>query len=158
MDALAIILSALAAGGAASTREVTAQAVKDAYSALKALVVRRFGNETDLATTIERLEKNPDSKPRLDSLREELQVAGAGSDMELVSLASGLLDILKANARQQGNFMAILHGSGAIAQGVGAVAAAAGGVVVGGGEHGAVTISSSVQAPAGNARVSSRDE
>jgi len=133
MDPVTIIVAALVAGAAAATKDVAAQAVRDGYNGLKALVVRKFGQKADVAPALVALEKKPDSGARQEVLKEELTTAGAGEDAEVVQQAQRLVDLLKEQGLITGpSYQAVLHGSGAIAQGPGAVAAGSGGVAIGG--------------------------
>jgi len=141
MDPITIIVTAVAAGAAVAAKDVAAQAVKDGYAALKTLIVRKFGEQADVAAAVEQVEKKPDSKPRQGVLKEELETAGAGQDAEVVRQAQALLDLLKGHGQALGvTYQAELRGSGAIAQGPGAVAAGARGVAVGGDVKGGVIV------------------
>jgi hypothetical protein len=141
MDPITIVVTAVAAGAVAATKDVAAQVVKDGYSALKALIVRKFGPKGDVAGAVEMVEKKPDSEARQAVLREELEIAEATQDVEVVQQAQALLDLLKQHGLSAGlSYQATLTGSGAIAQGPGAVAAGAGGVIVGGDVQGDVHI------------------
>jgi hypothetical protein len=137
MDPITLIVTAATAGAVAASKDVAAQAVKDGYAALKALIVRKFGQKVDVAA----LEKDPDSKARQGVLKEELETAGAAQDAEVVQQAQALLDLLKQHGLEAGpSYQAELRGSGAIAQGPGAVAAGKGGVAVGGDVKGDVRV------------------
>ena len=132
MDPITIIVTAIAAGAVAATKDVTAQAVKDGYAALKTLIVRKFGQKADVADAVEVVEKKPDSEARQAVLREELETAGAAQDTELVRQAQALLDLLKQHGLTAGpSYQATVIGSGAIGQGPGAVTTGAGGAIVG---------------------------
>jgi hypothetical protein len=137
MDPITIIVTALVAGAAAAAKDAASQAVKDGYAGLKTLVVRKFGAESEVAGALEGVEKNPDSKGRQETLKEELAAAGADHDSELVGQAQALLDLLGEHGLAP-SYCAELRGSGAIAQGPGAVAAGAGGVAVGGSVQGGI--------------------
>ena len=141
MDPIAIIVTAVAAGAVAASKDVAAQAVKDGYAGLKALIVRKFAEKADVADAVEGVEKKPDSEARQSVLKEELEAAGAAQDADLVQQAQALLDLLKQHGLEPAtSYHAELRGSGAIAQGPGAVAAGAGGVAVGGDVKGGVHI------------------
>ncbi len=141
MDPLTVIISALTAGAAASAKDVVAQAVKDGYVGLKALIVRQFGQKADVEAALEGVEKKPDSEARQAVLKEELETAGAAQDAEVVRQAQALLELLKQHGLVSGpSYQATVKGSGAIAQGEGAVAAGAGGVAVGGNVTGSTII------------------
>ena len=74
MEPLSTILAALVAGAGASAKEVTIQAVKDGYGALKALLLRKFGPATGVATSIQRVENEPDSVALQGALKDELSL------------------------------------------------------------------------------------
>ena len=95
MDAITLtaITSAIAAGAAASAKDLASAAVKDAYSGLKALVVRKYAS-VDLAP----VERMPESANKRGSLEEDLAKAGAGDDTELRALARALADALAKDA------------------------------------------------------------
>ena len=129
MEPVSMIVAAIVAGAVTATKDVAAQAVKDGYEGLKALIVRKFGEDSDVADAVNGMEKKPDSKGRQETLKEELEAAQAGQDAEVVKKAQTLLDLLK---EYEPSYYAELRGSGAIAQGEGAVAAGKRGVAVGG--------------------------
>ena len=127
------IVAALAAGVLSGTQTVAAQAVQDAYAALKAQIRAKFGDESDLADAVDKLEARPDSAPRKSVLAEEVERAGADKDADLLALAQALLEALPP---QGDTYTATLTGDGAIAQGKGATAVGKGGVYIGGDARG----------------------
>ncbi len=139
MEPVSMIVTALVAGAVAATKDVAAQAVKDGYAGLKALIVRKFGEDSDVVDAVNGVEKKPDSKGRQETLKEELETARAGQDAEVVQGAQALLDVLKAHGLAP-SYRAEVHGSGAIAQGEGAVAAGERGVSVGGDVRGSTIV------------------
>lgn len=72
------------------------QAIKDGYDALKALLGRKFGTESDLAKAVDGIEKKPDSDGRRVTLKEEVEAAKATQDHELMQAATALLDKIKS--------------------------------------------------------------
>lgn len=72
------------------------KAVGDAYEGVKALVLRKFGAESDLADALKKLEKQPDAQWRQDALQGEAEAAGADKDEEIIKAAQALLDAVKA--------------------------------------------------------------
>jgi hypothetical protein len=67
-------------------------AVKDAYEAVKAYLVRKFGKPSEVVKAVETLEAKPDSMGRQATLAEEIATAGAARDAELLKLAQALLE------------------------------------------------------------------
>jgi hypothetical protein len=70
--------------------------VKDGYEALKAVIRRKFGKDSDLSDAVDKLEKNPTSPGRKETLKEELATAKADQDAELIQAAQALLEKVKA--------------------------------------------------------------
>ena len=133
MDPVTLIVTALAAGAAAAAKDVGGEAVKNAYSGLKALIAKKFGPKTDVKAAIASVEQKPDSSNRKGVLKEELEAAGAGKDEELLRQAQAFVELLEKNGVQTGvSYTATNSGSGAIAQGPGAIAAGQGGIAAGG--------------------------
>lgn len=75
---------------------LTEKAVQDAYGALKSLLARKFGNNSELVTSADALEKNPDSAGRRETLKEELAAARAHGDEEIVAAARALIEAIKS--------------------------------------------------------------
>lgn len=101
------------------------KAVGDAYEGVKALVLRKFGAESDLAEAVKRLEQKPEAQARQQLLKEEAEAAGADKDEEIIKAAQALLDAVKA---QPGGAEAVrsivnqqVSGSGHIFSGTGHV-------------------------------------
>ena len=65
--------------------------VKDSYNALKGALKQKFGSESDLVDAVDKLEKKPDSEGRKAMLQEEMEMAKAIADADLVGLAQKLL-------------------------------------------------------------------
>ena len=65
-------------------------AVKDAYEALKALIVRKLGPDAEVTKAVKALEASPGSAGRREVLTEEMKNAAADKDAELLRLAEVL--------------------------------------------------------------------
>jgi hypothetical protein len=138
MDPTITIMTAIVAGAAAASKDVAAQAVKDAYAGLKTLITRKFGDKADVEGAIQGVEKKPGSDSRKGVLQEELEDAQAGQANDVVEQAKTLLELLEEHGEV--TYKAELEGSGAIAQGPGAQAAGERGVVIGGDAQGSTII------------------
>ncbi len=90
------IVAAIAAGVTAGATEVGKQAIVDAYSGLKTLLKDKFGNESEVVKSVEGVEKRPESDTRKELLKEEVSLAKADKDPDIVAAAQALLDQLKA--------------------------------------------------------------
>jgi len=124
------ILSALAAGAIAATKDTATKAVKDGYQALKKLVEQRFAGKPVAETALAEHAKKPEvwKAPLSDALTE----TGADKDEEIIRRANDLLKALKQARAGDSN---VVSGSGAIAT-TGGVAAGEGGTAVGGSVYG----------------------
>jgi hypothetical protein len=87
MDPLSSIFAAVLAGAATAMQATVADAVKDAYAALKRIVVERYRG-VDL-TIVERDPTAPDNRRALER---QLRDSGASGDVDLLSRAKALLD------------------------------------------------------------------
>ncbi len=89
MDPITVLLSALSLAGRA-LQPTADQAIKDSYTGLKGLIIRKFGQSNpDLERTLTKLEKNPEAyKPAAEA---ELKEAKADQDQEVIDRATTLL-------------------------------------------------------------------
>ena len=78
-----------------ATAAVGSSAIKDSYSALKALLKKKFGEKNDLVEAVNKLEAKPKSEARKATVQEEVETAKANDDPEIVQLAQDLLDKIK---------------------------------------------------------------
>jgi hypothetical protein len=101
--------------------KVGGQAVQDGYAGLKDLLLRKFGEKSDLADAVTKLEQKPESEARKGMVAEEVEASEADKDQEILAVAKQLLEQLNGG-QSQGNVF-IHQGSGEqnIAQGVGAI-------------------------------------
>lgn len=83
MDAISVILSALVNGFLSAVAE-------DAYKALKNAIQRKYSH-----INIAKLEENPTSIQYQEEIRKELKNSGIENDSEILSLATGLLDVIE---------------------------------------------------------------
>jgi hypothetical protein len=88
MDPVTIIVMALAMGAAAGLKPTAEQAVKDAYSGLKQILITRYKiSQTSLA----QLEENPQSKARQSVVQETLKHDQVVGDEELLQQAKSVM-------------------------------------------------------------------
>ena len=119
MDPITLALvAALTAGATSGVTEVAKKAIVDGYEGLKALLKKKFGNNTDVSDAIDKLQAKPDSPARRATLGEELTAANAVSDPELVSAAQSLLALIKNLPQGDQHVQQIAQGTG-IAQAAG---------------------------------------
>ncbi|BEP13413.1 hypothetical protein acdb102_17240 [Acidothermaceae bacterium B102] len=116
MDPVTLIVAALAAGAGTGLKDTTAQAVKDAYAGLKALVLRRVHDTPAGEVAVVEHEKDPDtwSAP----LAKTLATSGAGQDGELVAAAQRLMELLDPAGAQAGTYTVTATGDHSVAAGV----------------------------------------
>ena len=76
-------------------------AIKDSYKALKSALKKKFGSESDLVDAVEKLEKKPDSEGRKAMLQEEIETAKVNEQPEILQLAQDLLNKIKEQPEGQ---------------------------------------------------------
>ena len=79
----------------AALANLSKDAIKDGYNALKAAFKKKFGSESDLVDAVEKLEKKPDSEGRKATVQEEIEAAKVNDDPDIIRLAQDLLDKIK---------------------------------------------------------------
>ena len=79
----------------AALANLSKDAIKDSYNALKSALKKKFGEKSELIDTIDRLEKKPDSEGRKATLQEEVENAKVNDAPQILQLAQDLLDKLK---------------------------------------------------------------
>jgi hypothetical protein len=72
MDPVTLILGGLVAGASASSQAVGSEAVKDSYSALKALIQRKLAGKRDAELVLHKYEEKPEAwkEPFKETLRQ----------------------------------------------------------------------------------------
>ncbi len=79
----------------AALANLSKDAIKDGYGALKAALKKKFGAESDLVDAVDKLEKKPDSEGRKATLQEEVEIAKVNDHSDIIQLAQDLLDKIK---------------------------------------------------------------
>jgi hypothetical protein len=90
------IIAAISRGAVTGASDTAKSAIADAYQGLKALITKKFGDHSDVAEAIDKLEAKPESGARRQSVLEELQAINSTSDPELVSAAQSLVKLIRA--------------------------------------------------------------
>jgi hypothetical protein len=89
------IIAALLSGAATGACTVGENAVVDTYDALKSLIKRKFGVDSDLSHALNKLEANPDSAGRQLILQEEVIKSKVDEDAVINKISANLLALLE---------------------------------------------------------------
>jgi hypothetical protein len=84
-------------------------AIKDGYDALKSALNKRFGANSDLLESIDKLEKDPSREDRIATVRKEFELTQDNDDQEILALARDLLDKIKDHSGNQQAFNQSQH-------------------------------------------------
>jgi hypothetical protein len=108
-DALSLILAALSGGAVAALKETAGQAVKDAYQALKGMVLRKLGDQPAAKEVVERYPAQPEvwEKPLAQLLNE----SGADRDAALLQAAGRLMALVDPQNDAIGKYRLTITGS-----------------------------------------------
>jgi len=121
VDPLSLIVSALVAGAAAAGKDVTSNAIKDAYKGLKKLLTERFHHKganqaptsgstaVDPVAVLEAHEAKPDTWAA--PLHDALSATGADRDQEILAAAQALLDQVDPQGSAAGKYRIDLRGA-----------------------------------------------
>lgn len=93
MEPTALIVSALVAGAATALKETASQAVKDAYTGLRALIQKHFAGKLEAEMALAQHEKKPEvwEAPLKDALAE----TGTDKDEAILQAAEKLLKLVQ---------------------------------------------------------------
>ena len=89
----AITLSLALGAGTIAGKEVVSAVVKDAYTALRGLIKKRYPQ-----VSVEQIEQLPGSKSHRAVVEKDLTASGAGQDTELVAVAHNLIMLVQQHA------------------------------------------------------------
>jgi hypothetical protein len=101
MEPISLITGALLAG----LKDVSTQAVKDAYAGLKSLIIRRFKDRENPAgeTAIKKFEEKPEAwQAALEDSLKEIQIQ---NDSEIIKAAQKLAQLAAPEQFSQGKFI-----------------------------------------------------
>ncbi len=114
MDPVTLITTALVAGAAAGGKDAATSLAKDAYAALKALLMRRVAATPAAdAAAIERHETDPETYEA--PVKKVITVAGADKDDEILSAARRVLELTDPAGAQAGKYEITASGERAVA-------------------------------------------
>ncbi|HEX8682945.1 MAG TPA: hypothetical protein VF707_11565 [Ardenticatenaceae bacterium] len=114
------IVAALTLGVAQGARQVGEAAVVDSYNALKAVLRRKFGDQSDVVEAVDKLEARPDSEGRWTMLKEEIEATSAHQDPDVQQAAQALQQQIAAQPGGQQQLQQIQQAIGSnIAQNLG---------------------------------------
>jgi hypothetical protein len=74
---------------------LSTDAIKEGYEALKAGLKKKFGAQSDLCEAVGKLEQKPDSEARKAAVQEEVAAVSGNTDPEIVQLLENLLEKLR---------------------------------------------------------------
>lgn len=106
----AALIAAAVAGATGGLTDVSKTALVDAYSALKAAIQKRFGQQHALVKAVEAVEAKPTSAGRQTTLVEEVKDSGADQDAMLITLAEQIRQLLKEHAKTNAAIQQIITG------------------------------------------------
>ena len=79
----------------AALANLSKDAIKDGYIALKDALKKKFGETSDVVDAVDKLEKSPDREDRKATVKTEIEIAKVNDDPEILKLVQDLLDKLK---------------------------------------------------------------
>ena len=68
----------------AALANLSKDAIKDSYVALKAALKKKFGETSDVVDAVDKLEKKPDSEARKAMVKEEIEIAKVNEDPDII--------------------------------------------------------------------------
>jgi hypothetical protein len=99
----AAIVAAVSAGAIGGLTEASKTALTDAYGKLKALLIKKFGHESQVVQAVEQVEAKPTSDARKALLAEEVAAAKADQESDLLALAQAVQQVLASSTDHGGH-------------------------------------------------------
>ncbi|GHO98024.1 hypothetical protein KSF_080720 [Reticulibacter mediterranei] len=99
----ATIVAAVSAGAIGGLTDLSKTALTDAYGKLKALLVKKFGKESEVVQAVEQVEAKPASDARKALLAEEVAAVKADQDNELLAGARTIQQVLQSLPEHTGH-------------------------------------------------------
>jgi hypothetical protein len=113
------IVAALTAGATAGITDTAKTAISEAYQALKDLLCKKFGGESNLVRSVEVLEAKPASVQRQQILDEEIIGVRAYQDQDIVQAVQRILQQIKAQPGGERHVQHVIGDYNAVVQGTG---------------------------------------
>ncbi len=107
----AAIIAAAVAGATGGLTDISKTALVETYSALKAAIQKRFGQQHTLIKAIEAVEANPLSAGQQTVLVEEVKDTKVDQDPKLTALAEQICQLLKIRHRPVPQYNRSLQGT-----------------------------------------------
>jgi hypothetical protein len=108
MDPISLIVAALVAGAAASSKEVAGSAIKDAYNGFKELIIRKFGGNAKAEQTLADHEQDAETYEK--PLGKMLKQAGADQDQSILEAAQQLMAQVDSRGAAAGDYNIQFYG------------------------------------------------
>jgi len=102
MDTLTLVITALTTGSAASVRDTASESLKDAYTGLKTLILRKFAGKAAAEIALAQHEVKPDVWRT--PLEEELREAEISQDENIIKAAQWVMTLVQPQQAVQGKF------------------------------------------------------
>ena len=80
----------------AALANLSSTVIKDAYDALKTVINRKWGADSQLSKAVKNLEEKPDSSGRKEVLQEEVKAANADQEPQLHELAQAIFKAVES--------------------------------------------------------------
>ena len=106
------IIAAITAGAATGATDVAKKAIADGYDALKGLIKKKFGGNSQVVDAMDKLQAKPDSAGRRETLAEEIREIKAAEQPELLAAAGSLLELIKAMPNGEQHIQQVAQGTG----------------------------------------------
>jgi hypothetical protein len=112
VEAVSLIVGALAAGASRGLQETASAAVKDSYTRLRDLVTSRFSGHRQAETALEGYAEDPETwqKP----LEKSLQLTGVAADPSVLEAARSFMSLLDAEDVAGGRFVVHINDSSGV--------------------------------------------
>jgi len=102
MDTLTLVITALTTGSAASVRDTASEALKDAYTGLRTLILQKFAGKAAAEIALAQHEVKPDVWRT--PLEEELREAEISRDENIIKAAQWVMTLIQPQQAVQGKF------------------------------------------------------